>query len=290
MRVLKQDAEKEIDRLRKKGEFLNGFRIKHEGEFVLVPVRHSDEEGEFEESHSKKMRHVGSFESIGDFYVIKRRDGWEAIMDEILLKRKPRAVFIDEGVFGRERRRKLTRVAGEGEPEGIVKENGIRMKVNVEKAYFSPRLASIRSHLLENVLKYEHKLVLDMYAGVGPISLLLLKNNINTISIDVNPFAIDLLSYNLRLNRLKGNPIIADSNSIAHCISPNQVIMNNPTQDIGTSEEIVRRYGKGTVVHFFNLASKDFLIRWNFVDVLERREVHGFSPEDSLFYYLLRLI
>lgn len=290
-RVPSRDAEKYIYLLKERGELLKGYRIKRDGDYVLIPCKDGDEMGDFEKIVVNRMEQVGSYERIADFFVVKERDGWERIADEIINKQNPRAVFLDRGVIGNERKRDVTRIYGIGPPEGIHKENGIRLLVNIEKAYFSPRLGGIRERLLSNVLRYEHNNVVDMYAGVGPISIILLKKGVKTYSFDINSFAINLLKYNFEINGVKGNYAVTDSNAISSCFrNADQIIMNNPTQPIDISKEIIEGFSSGTIIHYFLIDKRDSSLPFIDVDILERREVHGYSPSSSLFYYLLRRI
>lgn len=290
-RVPSKDAEKHIRMLKDNGELIRGYRIKREGDYVLIPCTSGDELGDFEGTVIRRMEQVGSYERIADFYVIKEREGWERIADEIISKQNPRAIFLDRGVVGNERKRNVTRIYGTGPPEGIHRENGIRLLVNIEKAYFSPRLGGIRERLLFNVLEYKHEKVIDMYSGIGPISIILLKRGVKTFSFDINPFAIELLKHNFELNRVKGNYAVTDSNAISSCFTEaDQIIMNNPTQSPDISFNIIGAFSSNTLIHYFLIDKKKSSLNFNKVDIIERIEVHGYSPSSSLFYYLLRKI
>jgi len=290
-RVPSKDAEKYIQKLKDKGELIRDYRIKRDGDYVLIPCTTGDEVGNFESTIKRRMEQIGSYERIADFYVVKEREGWERIADEIIRKQNPRAIFLDRGVVGSERKRNVARIYGTGPPEGIHRENGIRLLVNIEKAYFSPRLGGIRERLLSNVLEYKHDKVIDMYAGIGPISIILLKNGVRTISFDINPLAIELLRHNYELNKVKGNYAVTDSNAISSCFKgADQIIMNNPTQSIDISFNIIGGFSSNTLIHYFLIDKKESSLNLNKAEIIERREVHGYSPSSSLFYYLLKKI
>jgi tRNA (guanine37-N1)-methyltransferase len=289
LRIRQKDAEKEIDRLKASGEMLRDFRIRREGEWVLVPVKHSEETSDFEENPRIRMDHVGSFERVADFFVIKEREGWQEIIKEIEKKQSPRAIFLDSGVEGTFRIRKLQRVYGTGQPAGIHKENGLRYHIDLERAYFSPRLASLRTEIAESCTRLTKSgLIVDMYAGVGPISIPLLKRGLRVLSIDVNPAAVELLGQNMRLNKVKGNAIIADSNGVYDCLrGVEQVIMNHPTQSLPVTQGIIGKMKRGTYIHTTYISNRMDRIEFDGVEVLERKTVHGYSPSSSLFYFLL---
>ncbi len=290
VKVLQSEAEEEIKRLRRNNQILREFKIRRAGDFVLIPVRDSETVGEFEENEKKTMGRVGSFERISDFFIIKGREGWEKIMEEIEIKQSPRAIFLDEGVAGPYRIRKLRRIYGTGKPAGIYRENGLRFLVDLERAYFSPRLAALRKRIVDNCVRDSREgLIVDMYAGIGPIVIPLLKAKRNVVAIDINPEAIKLLVENLKINKVSGQILIADSNSIYQCIKGvEQLIMNNPTQPIETTQKIIDSLNPGAFAHLTHISKREEKIHFRGVETLEVREVHGYSPSSSLFYYRLR--
>jgi tRNA (guanine37-N1)-methyltransferase len=290
IKIHQSEAKREIDRLKRSDKLLRKYKIKSEGDWVLIPVKNSDDTEEFEENVSKRMSHVGSFERISDFFVIKERSGWEKIYEELKEKQSPRAIFLDSGIEGSFRIRKLDRIYGTGGPVGIHKENGLRYAVDLEIAYFSPRLAGLRREITESCHRSVNSgLIVDMYAGVGPISIPLLKFNLNVLSIDMNPEAVKLLSKNMKLNKVDGEAMVADSNQIYECLEGMEtVIMNNPTQPLSVTQKIIGRLDRGTIVHTTYISNRKDKTEFEGVDVLDRKIVHGYSPSSSLFYYRLR--
>jgi len=289
IKVERSEAKKEIDKLKTKGELLRDYKIRKEGNWVLIPVKNSVEKGEFEENVRNKMEHVGSFERVSDFFVIKEREGWQKILEEIEKKQSPRAVFLDRGVEGSFRIRKLKRILGSGDPTGVHKENGFRYFVDLERAYFSPRLAGLRREITESCLRSSKSgLIVDMYAGVGPISIPLLKGKMRVVSVDVNPDAVKLLVQNMKLNRVHGEALIADSNKIHDCFrGVEQVIMNNPTQSLSVTQKVIYSLMAGTIVHTTHISNRLESVDFKGVEILERKVVHGYSPSSSLFYFRL---
>ncbi len=290
VKVHQSGAKKEIEKLKAAGELLNHYRIRREGEWVLIPVKHSDSTGDFEENVDSKMVHVGSFERIADFFVIKEREGWEKILEELKEKQSPRAIFLDNGVEGSFRIRKLKRIDGTGKPSGIHKENGFRYAVDLEKAYFSPRLAGLRREITESVQNSKSDgLIVDMYSGIGPISIPLLRGNSRVLSIDINPEAIRLLSQNTKLNKVRGWAMVANSNEIFECLKgTDQVIMNNPTQPLSVSQNIINKLREGTLIHLTHISNRRDDVGFEGVDVIQSKIVHGYSPSSSLNYFRMR--
>ena len=77
------------------------------------------------------------------------------------------------GIEGDFRLRKLRHLGGEERTTTLHKENGLRLKLDVETCYFSPRLSTERLRIADQVEEGEK--VLNMFAGVGPYSILIAK-------------------------------------------------------------------------------------------------------------------
>lgn len=104
---------------------------------------------------------------------------------------------------GEYRTRKLEIIAGEKRKEALCQENGIRMKVNVETCYFSPRLSTDRIRITRMIKPNESVLV--MFSGVGPYPLVIAKNSKakEVYGIEINPEAHKYALENIELNHLK---------------------------------------------------------------------------------------
>ncbi|MGQ9759741.1 MAG: class I SAM-dependent methyltransferase [Candidatus Methanomethylicaceae archaeon] len=129
----------------------------------------------------------------------------------------------------------FTVLAGEERYETIHTEYGAKLKVNLSKAYFSPRLASEHHRVASQV--HDGEVVVDMFSGVGPFSILIAKKAAAKVfSIDINPYAISLLKENIKLNRLKGEvtPLCGDVRTFAPQLKSvaDRVIMNLPESSL----------------------------------------------------------
>lgn len=160
-------------------------------------------------------------------------------------------------VGGTYRVRDFTVIAGEPRTKTFHNEYGCQYQVDVAKAYFSPRL----SHEHERVasLVQEGETVVDLFAGVGPFSILIGKRhpNAKVYAVNINPDAYDLLKKNVLLNRVQGNvaPILGDARQIVHdklAGTADHVIMNLPesaSEFVDVACEAVK--SEGGVVHFY---------------------------------------
>jgi tRNA (guanine37-N1)-methyltransferase len=106
---------------------------------------------------------------------------------------------IHEGEF---RTQKLDVVAGENRKETLYKENGVRLILDVEKVYFSPRSSTERKRIAGLVKKGENVLV--MFSGIAPFPLVIAKNSEakEIYGIEKNPVAHKYALKNIALNKV----------------------------------------------------------------------------------------
>ena len=138
------------------------------------------------------------------------------IIGEALLKthKNVRTVLAKIGaVTGTYRLREFELIAGEQKTITIHKEHGCQYQVDVATAYFSPRLSHEHYRVAAIVQKAET--VVDLFAGVGPFSVLIAKKNtdIRVYAVDINPKAVIFLEKNIRLNRVDNRVISIQGNA-----------------------------------------------------------------------------
>ncbi len=155
---------------------------------------------------------ISAFDQIGDIIIVRIPDSLvskKQIIGKTLLEQVSTAnsVFYQSSpVEGDFRTRKLEIIAGEDKTQTEYKENGCRFIVDVEKAFFSPRLSTERERIAE--LVKDKEIVINMFGGVGMFSLLAAKNTACTVyNIDLNPVAAHLCKENVQINKLKGDVI-----------------------------------------------------------------------------------
>jgi tRNA (guanine37-N1)-methyltransferase len=204
-----------------------------------------------------------AFDVIGDIAVIEipqEMKPYENLVGEAILKihRNIRTVLAKAGAIGGTYRlREFTLIAGENKTQTIHREFGCQYHINVAKAYFSPRL----SHEHERVasLVRAGETVVDLFAGVGPFSVLIAKKNpdARVYAVDINPDAIELLKVNARVNRVENRvfPILGDARQITALDlkgSADRVIMNLPETGINFVDAACQAVKpKGGIIHFY---------------------------------------
>jgi tRNA (guanine37-N1)-methyltransferase len=200
---------------------------------------------------------------IGDIAVIEipsELKTHERLIGEAILAthKNVRTVLAKVGaVSGTYRLRQLEIIAGEPKTATIHKEYGCQYHVDVTKAYFSPRLSYEHSRVAALVQKGET--VVDLFAGVGPFSVLIAKKNpdVKVYAVDINPEAAEFLKRNIRLNRVENSviPIQGDANQAVEkrlLGVADRLIMNLPEKAMEFIDAACRavKHSGGTV-HYY---------------------------------------
>ena len=173
-------------------------------------------EGVLSEKESEEL--FSAFDQVGDIIVVRIPDSLlskKKIIGETLLEqvKTAKSVFYQSSsVEGEFRTRDLEILAGEDKTETEYKEFGCRFIVDVEKAFFSPRLSTERDRIAD--LVQEGETVINMFGGVGMFSIIAAKRkNCTVYNIDINPVASKLCEKNIALNKLKGEVISINGDS-----------------------------------------------------------------------------
>ena len=142
------------------------------------------------------------------------------------------------------------------------KEHGCRYNVDLADAYFSARLGTERKRVADMVKPGQY--VVDLFAGVGPFSILIGKSvpGASVVAVDKNPGAVKLLRENIRLNRLDNVTAVEDdarhaAGNLKH--SADHVIMNLPQSAREFLDYGILAAKSGGVVHFYDITHEDDL-------------------------------
>jgi tRNA (guanine37-N1)-methyltransferase len=165
----------------------------------------------FIEGSTEKI--IGAHEIVGDIALITLPDELLPRRHEIgatLLAAKPRLrVVVRRGraIRGEFRLSELEVIAGAPPLATLHRENGLRFLVDMEKAYFSARLAGERLRLARLTRQNERILVIG--SGVAPLPLTVAAHGgaAELFAIEKNPAAHALAQENLRLNRCHSHKI-----------------------------------------------------------------------------------
>lgn len=291
IRVSRKDGEKARRALGKKG-LLGGYQPESDEDYVYLGTSRelTAEElrqyGAEESSRSLRKKEVlprnleailekeltpgelellpGSYDIMGRIIVVMIPDGLEAkqsLIAEALLKVHKNVETVAKRVGevkGEYRIRDIEILAGPDNSETEYKEYGCRYRLDVRKAFFTPRLATERERIAGMAGKGE--VVLDMFAGVGPFAILIAKRSgAKVYALDINPDAVDSLKENILLNKLEGKviPVLGDAHKACELVPKvDRIVMNLAKTGFGFLPDALKCLDKG-VIHYHYFALED---------------------------------
>jgi tRNA (guanine37-N1)-methyltransferase len=279
--VVPMDRGEEVRKaLRDRGVLLKNLKIQRDADRLVLPtIRRMDvgfptEQRDFEEgfvairSYRDLVRLPEglqsllphAFDVIGDIAVLKIPEELTAHRGEIgeailAWNRKIGVVAQDRGVAGELRIRKLEIIAGERRTETVHVEHGLRYKVDVARAYFSPRLATERLRVTGEVEPGET--VVDPFAGVGPYAILIARRSQpkRVVASDANPVAIKFLRENVAMNRASLVEVReGDARAVLRSIeAADRVILDLPHSAMDFVPDASRSLGLRGFIHVYGI-------------------------------------
>ncbi|MCW3982729.1 MAG: class I SAM-dependent methyltransferase family protein [Candidatus Bathyarchaeota archaeon] len=204
-----------------------------------------------------------AFDIVGDIVIIEippQLKPHQTLIGETILQthKNIKTVLGKAGdISGVYRIRDYTFIAGIQKTSTIHREFGCAYHVDVAKAYFSPRLSHEHMRVASQVQSGE--VVADLFAGVGPFSVLIGKQcpEAKVYAVDLNPDAVELLKLNVRVNRVDNRvfAVCADAREIAKGKlkgAADRVIMNLPETAIEFVDAACNAIKpEGGIVHFY---------------------------------------
>ena len=244
---------------------------------------------------------VSAFDQIGDIIIVRIPDSLiskKKIIGKALLEqvKTAKTVFHQSSpVEGDFRTRNLELIEGDEKTETEYRENGCRFIVDVEKAFFSPRLSTERERISN--LVNDHDVIINMFGGIGMFSLLAAKKKSCTVyNIDINPVASKLCEENIKLNKLKGKVISLNGDATKIIKEQLQdkadrVLMLLPERSDEFLDTAISSLKKNGVIHYYShihaekkqdapkLSEEHFLnINKIQADILDSRVVRPVGP------------
>ena len=145
-------------------------------------------------------------------------------------------------------------MAGERRKETIHVENGVKIKVNPEKAYFSSKSSTERLRIAKLIKKDET--VLTMFSGVAPYPLTIAKHSKarEIYGIESNPKAHELGLKNVALNKFKNILLYkGDVRKILPKINKkfNRIIMPHPSDSESYLKLALNKLKPKGVIHIY---------------------------------------
>ncbi|MDW8063919.1 MAG: class I SAM-dependent methyltransferase family protein, partial [Candidatus Caldarchaeum sp.] len=268
VKIPAKQAEETRLKLLRLGLLDTGRRIVREGDVVYVPVKSVPAAGfqvVFKDLPRARVRTSpvlkASFDIIGEIAVINDMD-LPADRADVLARniverhRRVRTVLQKVGeVAGEERVASYRVVYGGPSTETVYRESGCVFKLDVGKVFFSPRLSTERLRIASQVK--ENEVVLDMFAGVGPFTIVVARKHpsATVYAVEKNPEAYRYLVENIQLNKLTNRvqPFNGDAAEIVPSINEKftRIIMNLPHQSLNYLPLALGKTSSQAVIHLY---------------------------------------
>ncbi len=203
-----------------------------------------------------------SYERLGNIVLIDEDDTELAgeIADAILASALPVETVLNRAskVKGETRVRDWDVLAGNG-TETVHREYGCEFSLDVARVYFSPRLATERHRVAEQVEPDEH--AFDMFAGVGPFVVPFAKRGADVVGADVNEIAIDYLRENARRNGVEDR-VTAIAGDVRETATEyedwaDRLVMNLPHSADAFLDTAVSLASDDCVIHYYDIQHED---------------------------------
>ena len=204
-----------------------------------------------------------AFDQIGDIIIVRIPDSLlskKKIIGKTLLDqvKTAKSVFYQSSsVEGDFRTRDLEILAGVDKTETEYKEFGCRFIVDVEKAFFSPRLSTERDRIAE--LVQDGEIVINMFGGVGMFSIIAAKRKKCTVyNIDINPIAAKLCEKNIELNKKLVGKVISIHGDAAKIIEEqfrdqgDRVLMLLPERSDEFLNSAILATKRNGIIHYYS--------------------------------------
>jgi tRNA (guanine37-N1)-methyltransferase len=290
VRVTREAGEATRSRLADAGLLDRDYRIAREDDLLFIPVTDAGavpddlevveravEPRETQTLPEDLLDFGPTYERLGDLVLLyeederRAREAAEAIMAADL----PVKAVLNRAspVTGKTRVREWDVLAcdvdgrrptdGEAQPractETVHREYGCEFALDVARVYFSPRLATERHRVVEQVEPGER--AFDMFAGVGPFAVPMAARGATVVAADVNEVAVEYLRENARRNGV-AEAVTAVAGDVREVAADypgwaDRVVMNLPhsaDEFLGTALSIA---GEECVLHYYDVQPEE---------------------------------
>ncbi len=214
-----------------------------------------------------------SYEIIGNIALFNRKISQKEAKELIKKNKNIKTIaYKSETHKGKYRLKKIKIVLGEKNKITIHKENKVQLKVDLEKIYFSPRTASERLRIINQIKPREEVLV--MFSGIAVLPIEISKNTRakNITGIELNPTAHRLAQENLILNKI--NNVILYQGDVKKILLKIEKKFDRILMPLPKSAEdfldLAKKYiKKNGIIHFYTFAQEK-----EFKDLSEKIKKH----------------
>ena len=204
------------------------------------------------------MKLPSSYDVIGSIAILSEKTRNPKKIAQALLKnfKNIKTVAIKTGIHsGRYRLQKTKILAGEKTKTTLHKENNCIFKLNIDKTYFSPRLANERLRISKLVKKNESVLVMFSGVAVYPINIIKHSKAKEVYAVEVNPSAHKFAEENVKLNRVDNLKLfLGDVKKVLPRIKNkfDRIIMPLPSDAESYLELAIKKLNKNGIIHFYD--------------------------------------
>jgi tRNA (guanine37-N1)-methyltransferase len=210
-----------------------------------------------------------SLERLGDIVIIDEDDDERAreIADAVMASDVPCETVLNRAspIEGELRVRRWDVLAGT-DTETVHREYGHEFLLDVAEVYFSPRLATERHRVIEQVAPSET--VIDMFAGVGPYAVPMATRGADVIACDLNERAVAYLRENAARNGIddRVTAIAGDvrdlvggtgEDAVDYADTADRLVMNLPHSADAFLDTAVALAGEECVLHYYDIQHED---------------------------------
>ncbi|MFC7075961.1 class I SAM-dependent methyltransferase [Haloarcula halophila] len=275
VRVAREDGEATRGRLAEAGLVDDGYDITVQDGSLYIPV--TDPEAvpdaftvvefdtparEGQTMPADLLSFDPSYERIGETVIVDEDDPdrAEEIADAIIESDLPVTTVLNRAskIKGTQRVRDWDLLAGEN-TEVLHREYGSEFLLDLAEVYFSPRLATERHRVVEQVRSGEH--AFDMFAGVGPFVIPFARRGAVCVGTDINETAIEYLRENARRNGVEER-VTAISGDVRDAATEyagwaDRIVMNLPHSADEFLETAVTLAGEDCWLHYYDIQHED---------------------------------
>jgi tRNA (guanine37-N1)-methyltransferase len=225
------------------------------------------------------MKKEVPFDRIGDIVLFKFDRGTSLVEKKNIAKRfflankSVKTALEKTGkIHGRLRVPETKFILGEDKRETMYAENHCRFKLNVDKTYFSPRLAHQRQLVTEGIARKvnaKKNKILVMFAGVAPFPIVLARNikdmgkKALIVSSEINRVANKYAEENVKLNKLENYVQVISGNSkdlvkkIQKTLKFDFIIMARPNLKDTFLKSALKMSKRGTKIYYHGFGTKE---------------------------------
>ncbi|XP_062850955.1 tRNA (guanine(37)-N1)-methyltransferase [Trichomycterus rosablanca] len=150
---------------------------------------------------------TSAFSRVGHIAHMNLRDHqlpYKNLIGQVIIDKNPGVTSVvnkTNTIYNTYRNFQMEVLAGENNMVAKVKENGVAYEFDFSRVYWNPRLSTEHERIVSLLRRGD--LVFDVFAGVGPFSVLAARRGCSIIANDLNPESFKWLQHNTKLNKVE---------------------------------------------------------------------------------------